>query len=99
MLKDPGLPNANDDAELLMVKNIVHVLADNDANLAISALTKVLESLIVGSAPNKGIAIKYVILLSKHLKKELNSKKDDVFGYLYEDIEKQNDPIIVRNMN
>lgn len=97
MLRDPNLPSKDDDMETIMVKNIVHILANNDANLAISALVKVLESLLVGTAPNKGIAIKYVATLSKHLKKELNSKEEKVFGYLYEDAEKQNDPIIVRD--
>lgn|SRR5690554_2649247 len=97
MLRDPTLPSKDDDAELVMVKNIVHVLAGNDANLAISALVKVLESLLVGTAPTKGIAVKYVATLSKHLKKELVGKTDKDFGYLYEGVDKQNEPIIIRD--
>lgn len=85
-------PRFQDDMELRLTKNVVHVLSGYTAELAIAVLIKTLQSLLIGVSKDKASAVKHVIAISKHLKKELNSTKADDYGYLT--VDESNAPII-----
>jgi len=88
------MQNINDE-EYIVTQNLVKVLEGVQAELAFACLSKAMEALLVGMAPDKGTAHKFVAKLSTHLKKEINKKKPDQFGYLKPD-EKMNDPILAK---
>lgn len=88
-------PRFDDPLEIRLTKNLVHILAGYSAELAIAALLKVLQSLLVGVSADRATAVKHVIAISKHLKKELNSTNVDDFNYLAKD--ESNQPIITED--
>ncbi len=86
------LPSFDDDVELRLTKNVVHVLSGYTAEIAVTVLLKVLQSLLIGLSPDCGTATKHVATISKHLKKELRKQNPEDFGYLTKDAEDR--PII-----
>lgn len=88
-----GVSMQDEDLETVLVKNIVHTFQGVKAEIAISALVRVLETLLVGVAPSKGGAMKFVGTVGKHLRKGVNNKKPEEFGFLKSGPD-DNDPII-----
>lgn len=77
-----NIPRQDDDLEATVTKNIVHVLANVPADIAMSSIIKVLEATMVGSAKDKALAIRWVVRTSNHLKRQIRAKKDEEFGFL-----------------
>lgn len=71
-----------DKTESQLAQDLVITLKDQKADICLSAVVKVLESLIIGISDDKTSAINMVKNVSEHLIDQLNKKKDDEFGYL-----------------
>lgn len=70
------------DQEIALMKSILHMLEGNDAELCISALTRVLGTLLVGIGRERSESLLFATKLTLHLQKHLNTMNDQRFGFL-----------------
>lgn len=87
-----GPVNYDENVEARLTKNIMHCLVNSPAEIAVAALVKVLQSLIIGISHDKGEAMKHIAKVGVHLRKEVNRQPASMFGSFYQ--ANSNEPII-----
>lgn len=72
----------NDELELVTVRNITHVLEDVPVPNAVSAVLRVLQSMIVGVSPDRDTAIKNFDNALRELRLTTKDIADKDFGFM-----------------
>jgi hypothetical protein len=76
------LKEATEDQERLIMDTVLRILDGKNAELSISALTRVLQPLLIGIAKDQREASEFVTRLSLHLKACVNAASPNDFGFL-----------------
>lgn len=94
-LNDVQPSDPDDEYEFRLIKNILHVMEGYSVETSMSALVRVLESLLVGTFPDKEMTLAQVSKIATHLKGEIRKKQPYQFGYIHDD-QPSNEPIIAK---